>query len=384
MGRTFQVIFRVIYLVIIMQLRDFVLCRFSDKLLELFEDLGVNTVNDLGIIYEDEELIKEVEGKLSRVDFKKFVKSREWTNVDVAPPSTIVATSVVSSRSAVAGMGGMAAPLPVVGGMGIPAPPAAPPVDSGTVRRETVTRTKAGASSSAAAAPAKPAGPGPATRIEDAKKKFAAAMAEKTAADEADRLVKEMTERAHTIDKRKLKLRVLDKKIAESASVDLAFVLDCTGSMGPYLDSAKNEITNFARNIKSLHPNVSLRLAFVGYRDHCDGDTRLVVMRFGSNNVEEFTRIVAAQAATGGGDGPEDVLGGLNVVKSFEWQSATRIVYLIADAPCHGTDYHDWGAGADSHPTGDPHGLSLYHHIIIMRVSSVCRVYVVLDHRDTG
>jgi len=166
-----------------------------------------------------------------------------------------------------------------------------------------------------------------------------------------------MTERAHTIDKRKIKLRVLDKKIAESASVDLAFVLDCTGSMGPYLDSAKNEITNFARNIKSLHPNVSLRLAFVGYRDHCDGDTRLVVMRFASNNVDEFTRIVAAQAATGGGDGPEDVLGGLNVVKSFEWQSATRIVYLIADAPAHGTEFHDWGAGADSYPDGDPHGL---------------------------
>jgi len=145
--------------------------KFNDKLLEyLIEDLGVNTVNDLGIIYEDEGLIKEVEGKLSRVDFKKFVKCREWTNVDVAPPTTIIATTLTSSRSAVAGMG-MAAPLPVVGGMGIPAPPM-PPVDSGTVRRETVTRT----SSKAPTTAAKPvvAALGPDTRVEMARKMFAA------------------------------------------------------------------------------------------------------------------------------------------------------------------------------------------------------------------
>ena len=40
----------------------------------------------------------------------------------------------------------------------------------------------------------------------------------------------------------------------------------------------------------------------------------------------------------GGGDVPEDCLGGLNAAANLSWQAPTRFLVLIADAPAHGRD----------------------------------------------
>lgn len=143
----------------------------------------------------------------------------------------------------------------------------------------------------------------------------------------------------------------------QTSSVDMVFMLDCTGSMGPYINSTKNDINTFARKICELHHQINLRLAFVGYRDHCDGSNRLSVLRF-TKSVDDFTSFVSSQSATGGGDSAEDVAGGLNVVKGLEWESQTRIVYHICDAPCHGSHYHT-SAIDDNNMNGDPNGLDI-------------------------
>lgn len=126
--------------------------------------------------------------------------------------------------------------------------------------------------------------------------------------------------------------------------------------MRTYIDKTKNNINEFVQEIHKLHPNISLRLAFIGYRDHCDKEDRLAVMRF-TNSVAEFVSMVSNQNAKGGGDDAEDVLGGLHVVRGLDWQSETRIVYHIADAPAHGREFH--GADiSDDYKDGDPNGLS--------------------------
>merc|ERR1712137_360049 len=61
-------------------------------------------------------------------------------------------------------------------------------------------------------------------------------------------------------------------------------------------------------------------------------------------------------SAGGGGDAPEDVVGGLRHVVDRDWVASTRVVIHIADAPCHGSVYHD-GLG-DNYPNGDPSGES--------------------------
>jgi hypothetical protein len=125
--------------------------------------------------------------------------------------------------------------------------------------------------------------------------------------------------------------------------------------MRAFIDATKNDIKEFVSSISSLHPNISLRLAFIGYRDHCDKEDRLAVMRF-TNSVQEFKNMVGNQVAKGGGDDAEDVLGGLHVVRGLDWSSETRILYHIADAPCHGRDFHRSDC-SDDFPEGDPNGL---------------------------
>lgn len=60
--------------------------------------------------------------------------------------------------------------------------------------------------------------------------------------------------------------------------------------------------------------------------------------------------------ASGGGDTPEDVFGGLEKALQLNWdhkQSGTKLVFHICDAPCHGRQFHNLG---DSYPNGDPKG----------------------------
>jgi hypothetical protein len=50
-------------------------------------------------------------------------------------------------------------------------------------------------------------------------------------------------------------------------------------------------------------------------------------------------------------------MGALSVAADLDWQAATRMIFHIADAPCHGTQFHCFGERGDSHPGGDPNGL---------------------------
>lgn len=146
----------------------------------------------------------------------------------------------------------------------------------------------------------------------------------------------------------------LDKRLDAAATLDLLIMLDCTGSMEPFITVAGEHIQDFVRSVGHVYPNTQLRLGFVGYRDHCDGAGRIVDLPF-TTDISEFEAIVASQAAYGGGDGPEDVLGALQAAVQFQWTSAQRVLYHIGDYPCHGLHYHD--NLPDDYPCGDPHGL---------------------------
>ena len=142
--------------------------------------------------------------------------------------------------------------------------------------------------------------------------------------------------------------------LRETVSLDLAFLVDCTCSMGPYLNAIKVNIINFARQIRSMHGEMSFRLAFVGYRDYYEESKRLAVFHFNSDEAA-FEHFVAEQKEGNGHDYPEDVLGGMNMVDRLDWQSAVRVLYHIGDAPCHGKRFHE--GLRDDYPDGDPNGL---------------------------
>jgi len=138
----------------------------------------------------------------------------------------------------------------------------------------------------------------------------------------------------------------------ENNVLDLVFLMDCTGSMGAYIDAAKQSIRAIISRIIQ-QADADVRLGLVAYRDHPPQDKTYVTQIF------EFTREIAVMqsnldtlSAAGGGDGPEAVTAALFAVESFPFrEEAAKICILIADAPPHGI-----GESGDGFPNGDPDG----------------------------
>ena len=128
--------------------------------------------------------------------------------------------------------------------------------------------------------------------------------------------------------------------LEKAESLDLAVCMDLTGSMGSWITNAKEQLCQIVDSLKSAHANLKMRVAFIGYRDHCDGQKRLVTSSL-TSDIESIKRLIHVQNAEGGGDGPEDVTGGLDACLKLEWQGGARLIVLACDAPCHFSKYHD-------------------------------------------
>ncbi|CAG8741732.1 8229_t:CDS:2, partial [Racocetra persica] len=140
--------------------------------------------------------------------------------------------------------------------------------------------------------------------------------------------------------------------IERSMEVDLCYVLDCTGSMAGHIAAAKDCILQVTEYIKSTNPSIKIKVGFCGYRDHCDNTSRLQIFDF-TNEYEEFRRNLTSVPATGGGDGPEDVLGGLYAaITQMSWNDGTRVLFHY---PPHGKRFTTM---QDEYPDGDPNGLT--------------------------
>ena len=149
----------------------------------------------------------------------------------------------------------------------------------------------------------------------------------------------------------------LAKLIIDNSSLDVAFLVDCTGSMSKYIEQTKENIEFIVNSIKEDFEN-KVKISFVGYRDHEDGDGRIECLGF-TEDVHEFKQFVEGIEATGGDDCPEDVLGGLEAVKNLTWTCKNRILIHVADAPQHGPRFHDLGEEADNYFTEEPRGLKV-------------------------
>jgi hypothetical protein len=143
---------------------------------------------------------------------------------------------------------------------------------------------------------------------------------------------------------------------AGSMQIDLCFVLDCTGSMSTYITAAKNCILRVVEYLKRTNPDIKLWIGFCGYRDFCDGDNRLQIFDFTDSYLKFQNYLSDNVKAFGGGDEPEDVLGGLDAaVNRLKWCNKTRILLHLGDCPPHGRQFNGPG---DSYPNGDPNGLT--------------------------
>ena len=157
--------------------------------------------------------------------------------------------------------------------------------------------------------------------------------------------------------------------------VDICFVIDATGSMGSWINQARDRIVNIIDTAYRKH-QIDLQVACVAYRDlEQSGEAKQIESKdfVSRNRVNEMKEFIKGLKPDGGGDAPEDIAGGLEAALGLSWSSPSRLCVLIADAPCHGTKYHDC---ADNHPDGDPKGRDIED--LLQRLCKIgCSIYFI-------
>jgi hypothetical protein len=149
-----------------------------------------------------------------------------------------------------------------------------------------------------------------------------------------------------------------ERQLPARRTVDLAFVLDTTGSMGEEIDAVKSTIRAVAAKLGAEQTDV--RIGLVEYKDRTDPQvTRTYPF---SSDLNAFARSVAGLSAAGGGDTPEDMQAGLSAaLDGLQWRAdaTTRMIVVVADAPPH-LDYQDERDYADAARRASARGIKLF------------------------
>jgi ubiquitin-protein ligase/Mg-chelatase subunit ChlD len=140
----------------------------------------------------------------------------------------------------------------------------------------------------------------------------------------------------------------------KKTQLDLAFVVDCTGSMYKWLAVAKQQMKKIVTQVSKKTQFKRVRFAVVGYRDfgYEMGDWReATLVKPFTDKVQTVQQYVQALEVGGGGD-MEALSAGLAKAAGLTWdKNAMKIIIHIGDQVPHGM-----GGQYDSFPDGDPDG----------------------------
>ena len=120
-----------------------------------------------------------------------------------------------------------------------------------------------------------------------------------------------------------------------SNKVEIAFVVDATGSMQDEISYLKEELEDILTNIAVKDPSLDLRTGVVFYRDK--GDEYLSRTQPFTSGIANTINFIKKQSAGGGGDYPEALKEALQATADLQWSAdaRTKIIFLLMDAPPH-------------------------------------------------
>lgn len=167
--------------------------------------------------------------------------------------------------------------------------------------------------------------------------------------------------------------------------VDIAILLDTTGSMNSYLKSCKIFIRKLIRDAircitqYNYDSNDFLRVGLVCYRDHPpEGKSYGNFTLDFTHEIFNFKEVLKSITAKGGGDEAEAVVDGLDeVANTLTWrEDSEKFVFHILDAPPHGNEY---GSLKDAFPDGCPCGKDVQDILKDLRDMNVDYTIINLD-----
>jgi hypothetical protein len=120
-----------------------------------------------------------------------------------------------------------------------------------------------------------------------------------------------------------------------SQKVDVAFLVDATGSMGDEISYLKAELRDILQRVADSMPLANVQTGAVFYRDR--GDDYLVRSSALTDSFGLTEKFISENSAAGGGDGPEAVETALEAGLELGWRkdAAARLAFLVLDAPPH-------------------------------------------------
>jgi hypothetical protein len=125
--------------------------------------------------------------------------------------------------------------------------------------------------------------------------------------------------------------------------VEVAFVLDSTGSMGGLIEGAKQKIWSIANAIIGRSPAPEVRIGLVSYRDR-DGDEYVTRFFDLTDDIDAVFGSLQSFGADGGGDDLESVNQALHeAVTRMSWSkdpNVLKVVFLVGDYGPH-MDYRN-------------------------------------------
>ena len=139
-----------------------------------------------------------------------------------------------------------------------------------------------------------------------------------------------------TISETQVNRIALDETLPSPTNqVQIAFMVDATGSMGDELEFLKMDLKKVINEVQKTNTQLKISTATVFYRD--EGDEYVVKHSPFTEDINQTTELISQQRADGGGDFPEAVDKALVQLNQLQWQpeARTRIAFLVLDAPPH-------------------------------------------------
>ena len=112
--------------------------------------------------------------------------------------------------------------------------------------------------------------------------------------------------------------------------------------MGDEMTYLQSELKDIVRRVRAVEPGLDIRLSVVFYRDR--GDEFITKSLPFTRNVDQAVKFISSTTADGGGDFPEDMNAGLDMMMRQRWSrdAVPQMLFLLADAPPQqysGADY---------------------------------------------